>query len=74
MKSHVSNWQRCDGVTRRDLLRVGGLTSLGFDLDDLWRTYRVAAEDNQPLTRKRAARPESTSGPNAVPSPWTPSH
>jgi hypothetical protein len=56
MKSHVSNWQRCDGVTRRDLLRVGGLTALGFGLGDFLRIQRVAAEDNQPVTRKPTAK------------------
>jgi uncharacterized protein (DUF1501 family) len=39
----------CDGVTRRDLLRVGGSAVLGFSLADLFRT--------------RAAAKESTGGP-----------
>lgn len=34
---------RCDGVTRRDALRIGGLTSLGLGLGDLCRTRRLQA-------------------------------
>ena len=54
MRSQVSFWRRCDGVTRRDLLRVGGLTALGFGLGDLCRIQRAAAKENQPLRRKPA--------------------
>lgn len=35
--------QRCDGVTRRELIRVGGLTALGLGLGDLFRLQRTAA-------------------------------
>ncbi len=35
---------RCDGFTRRDLMRVGGLTALGIGLGDLYRMRRAAAE------------------------------
>lgn len=34
---------RCDGVFRREFLRVGGLTSLGFGLSDVFRTRANAA-------------------------------
>lgn len=37
---------RCDGVNRRDLLRVGGLTALGLGLGDLLRSRRTAAAEN----------------------------
>jgi len=36
-------WQRCDGVTRRDLLRVGGLTAMGLGLSDLLTLRRASA-------------------------------
>jgi hypothetical protein len=38
--SHSS--KRCDGVTRRDMLRVGGLSALGLSLTD-WFRLRAAA-------------------------------
>ncbi|MDP6442807.1 MAG: DUF1501 domain-containing protein, partial [Pirellulaceae bacterium] len=38
--------ERRDGPTRRDLLRVGGLTALGFGLGDLFRTQRLAAAES----------------------------
>ena len=37
--------QRCDGVTRRDLMRVGGLTAFGLGIGDLLRLRRVAAAE-----------------------------
>lgn len=33
---------RCDGITRRDLVRVGGLTALGFGLGDFFRIRAMA--------------------------------
>jgi hypothetical protein len=56
MTANASNWQRCDGVTRRDLIRVGGLTALGFGLGDFFRIQRAAAQENQPGTRKPTAK------------------
>ncbi|MDA1055543.1 MAG: DUF1501 domain-containing protein [Planctomycetota bacterium] len=38
---------RCDGVTRRDFVRVGGLSALGLGLADLFRLRR-AASANEP--------------------------
>ena len=46
--------RRCDGVMRRDLLRVGGLTAFGLGLGDLFRMQRAAATDDQ------AAPPQPT--------------
>jgi len=43
MISKDSLFRRCDGVTRRDLLRVGGLTALGLGMGDLFRLQRAAA-------------------------------
>ena len=46
---------RCDGVTRRDFVRVGGLLSLGIGLGDLIRCRRVqAAESGRPQELGRA--------------------
>lgn len=41
----LSNLRRCDGYTRRDLMRVGGLTALGLGLGDFFRMQRLAADD-----------------------------
>ncbi|MEM9587566.1 MAG: DUF1501 domain-containing protein [Planctomycetota bacterium] len=40
------NTKRCDGVTRRDLVRVGGLTALGLGLGDLFRMRRLIAAES----------------------------
>ena len=53
MTASGSIYQRCDGVTRRDLLRVGGLTALGLGLGDLFRLQRAALASG-------AATPEPT--------------
>lgn len=37
MSSFFSRNRRCDGLTRRDLLHVGGLTALGLSVTDLLR-------------------------------------
>ncbi len=42
MTTQNVSYRRCDGVTRRDLLRVGGLTALGLGLGDLFRLQRAA--------------------------------
>ena len=36
---------RCDGVTRRDFVRVGGLSALGLGLGDFFRLQTVALAD-----------------------------
>ena len=38
--------RRCDGILRRDLLRVGGLTAFGLGLGDLFRLQRQAMGAN----------------------------
>ncbi len=43
--------RRCDGVLRRDVLKVGSLTALGLSLTD-WFRLRAAA----PASAKRSAR------------------
>jgi hypothetical protein len=46
-----SNRRRCDGVNRRDVLRLGSLTGLHFGLGDWYRLKAAAAEQG-----KRAAK------------------
>lgn len=52
--------ERCDGVHRRDLVRVGGLAALGFGsgvgfgLGDLLRLKRVAAAESRPMPNTKA--------------------
>ena len=43
--------KRCDGVSRRDFLRVGGLAALGLGLGDFFHLQRVIA-GNSTLTAK----------------------
>ena len=42
------NDRRCDGILRRDALRVGGLSALGLNLADWFRLRAVAATDRAP--------------------------
>ena len=48
--------RRCDGVMRRDLLRIGGLTAFGLGLGDLFRMQRAAGMEHQPNGRKQKAK------------------
>ena len=41
--------KRCDGISRRDFLRVGGLAALGLGLGDYFHLQRAFANNN-PLT------------------------
>ena len=47
----MNNSRRCDGVTRRDLLRVGGLTALGLGLGDFFRLQHVFAAENSRVAK-----------------------
>ena len=47
----MHNDRRCDGVTRRDLLRVGGLTALGLGLGDYFRLQHAFAVE-KPVAAK----------------------
>ena len=47
--------KRCDGISRRDFLRVGGLSALGLGLGDffrLQRTFAVEARSPRPYAAK----------------------
>jgi hypothetical protein len=46
--SNPSPFKRCDGVTRRDSLKVGGLAALGCGMMDLLRRRAAAAQDAPP--------------------------
>ncbi len=37
--------KRCDGVTRRDLIRIGGLSALGLGLGDFFRLQKAIAAE-----------------------------
>ncbi len=56
MPANTSFRERCDGVTRRDLLFVGGLTALGLGLGDLCRIQRTAAAEDGAVTTRPAAK------------------
>ena len=45
--------KRCDGISRRDLIRVGGLSALGLGLGDLFR-MRAAGAAEVPLLQPKA--------------------
>ena len=45
---------RCDGVTRRDAIRVGALTALGLTLPELLRRRAAAAEVAKGASQPRA--------------------
>ncbi|MBM82681.1 MAG: hypothetical protein CMJ78_19125 [Planctomycetaceae bacterium] len=44
--------QRCDGVTRRDLIRIGGLSALGIGLGDFFRMQRAVADSKGSVDAK----------------------
>jgi hypothetical protein len=46
MPSQMHPFERCDGVARREFLRVGGLTALGLGLSD-WHRLRAAAQTTE---------------------------
>ncbi|MEM7473400.1 MAG: DUF1501 domain-containing protein [Planctomycetota bacterium] len=49
----MNTFERCDGVTRRSLVRVGGLAALGLGLGDFFRLKRsMAASPNLHLRPK----------------------
>ncbi len=57
MNGTRSPWADCNGVTRRDVLHVGGLTALGIGLSDMLRLRQtaVAVEPaKQPATKARS--------------------
>ncbi len=50
----MRNTERCDSVTRRDTLRVGGLTALGLGLGEFFRLQRAVGDENTPTPRPKS--------------------
>lgn len=50
------SFRRCDGATRRDFVRVGGLTALGLGLTELFKLRVVAAEGPTKATTPKAKK------------------
>lgn len=42
----MATTERCDGVTRRDLVRIGGLSAMGLGLGDFFRLQRASASEH----------------------------
>ncbi len=51
--------QLCDGATRREFLRAGGLGLAGLTLGDMWRLREAAADETKLLAAAEQARPKS---------------
>ncbi|MCR9296659.1 MAG: DUF1501 domain-containing protein [bacterium] len=51
--------KRCDGHTRRDVMRVGGLTAMGLGLGSFLRLQRLQAEVNPPTGSLPLAKAKS---------------
>jgi hypothetical protein len=49
----------CEGTTRREWLRIGGLSALGLSLPDLWRARANASTRAQPLSGSHFGRAKS---------------
>ena len=45
---------RCDGISRRGLLRVGGLSALGLGLGDYFRLQRLCGAEGSPKVKAKA--------------------
>ena len=47
----MDNQKRCDGVSRRDSIRIGGLSALGLGRGDFLRLRRAGAAEPPPVAR-----------------------
>jgi hypothetical protein len=54
MNNRSPHNRRCDGVTRRDFVRIGGLTGLGLGLAELWALRAASAASGQRSLRARS--------------------
>ncbi|MBC8353145.1 MAG: DUF1501 domain-containing protein [Planctomycetes bacterium] len=54
MDEPVRQNDRCDGVTRRDFVRVGGLTAMGLGLTDLFRLRNAVGASEKASGKARA--------------------
>ncbi|MAI74049.1 MAG: hypothetical protein CMM01_24560 [Rhodopirellula sp.] len=50
----MDNQKRCDGVTRRDIIRIGGLSTLGLGLGNYFRLQRAVAGEPSPAARAKS--------------------
>lgn len=48
----MKNLTRCDGVNRRELIRIGGLSAFGLGLGDYFRLQQAAAAERIPAKAK----------------------
>ena len=46
--------QRCDGVTRRDIIRIGGLSAFGLGLGDFFRLDSATASEARPVAKAKS--------------------
>ena len=53
-KKRTLTAKRCDGVTRRDFVRVGGLSALGLGLGSFFRLQSAGAADNLPEAKAKS--------------------
>ena len=54
MRKKMSSPERCDGISRRGLLRVGGLSALGLGLGDYFRLQRLCGAEDAPAAKAKA--------------------
>ena len=53
-KARPSDEWTCDGVRRRELIKVGGLTAFGLGMGDYLQSQRVWATENEPLRKAKS--------------------
>jgi len=53
-KARPSDEWTCDGVRRRELIKVGGLTAFGLGMGDYLQSQRVLAAENEPLRKAKS--------------------
>ena len=50
----MDNQKRCDGVSRRDIIRIGGLSALGLGLGDFFRLQNAHAAEAPPVAKAKS--------------------
>ena len=59
--------KRCDGMSRRDFLRVGGLTALGLGLGDFFHLQRAfAVGARSPRRNTQSKTPYTTKAKSCI--------
>ena len=54
MKTNCHHPARCDGVTRRDVITVGGLTAFGLGMPDVFSMRRLSAAHSKSETKAKS--------------------